>query len=296
MIRAAVQKTGVLGLIGLAFLLGCGSLTESPSVIAGGSGAGNPGATVSLSMAVLITSAAAKTTAVAAPAKTVIDSCSSVTTSDQGGTSISLNNILLSGIIIHFLVDSSDRPSDLLAAMHSRPANLSCDSNSIILAPAESFNALSDSSGSGASSILLPIARYSGVKLVFPQNTNSAQALENDTSGSQIVMNGTFPYAGQIHPLSVHIAYAQGPCSQTYSFAGGIFTLSSSDTTHLELQFTANQWFSAINVATGLQNGDYAFDNCGALNFTNYSCQSSVAWTGATVAADFLSSGKLTVY
>ncbi len=224
------------------------------------------------------------------------DGVSSVTTADQGGTNISLTDILLSGVTVHFLVDSTETPAALLTAMRNRPAGLSSDNNSIIVTASGSFNALADSPDSAQASIMLPIAKYTGIKLDFPRVNDSLGQLENDSGNAQILMKGAFPYNGQTHPLRIRIAYPQGPCDQSYLFAGGVFTLSSTDTLHLELRFNANQWFSEINMSRGLDNGDYSFDDGGALEFTNFSGQSPVASAGADVANDFLTSGTLVIY
>ncbi len=298
MIFAGIKKAVGIGLVGLMLLtMRCGSLTnEDPAVATGGSGAGNPSGIVKVSMGVSSTSSSAKMTAVAALADDPdgFTGPVTVTTTDEGGTSISLTTIELSGVIIHFLVDSSENPASLLAAMHSRPAYLSSDSNSIIYTRQASFNVLCDSADSLPSTLSLPIAKYIGVKITLPQVASAGGA--GTTGNNQIVLNGTFAYFGVSHSLNVGIAYSQGSCNQNYSFAGGIFTLSASDTTHLQLQFKPSRWFSSINVATGLENGDYSFDGGGTLNLSNYSTLPSVEWAGETVASDFLASGKLTVY
>jgi hypothetical protein len=295
-------KTATASLLAGALLLfaGCSSHTQ----VAGGSGAGNPGGTVSIAMSVQLATSAAKIAAITGPADNDcddsapgnVDAVSSITASDQGGTSIILTDILLSGVTIHFMVDSTQSPAQLLSGMRSPPSDLSSDSNSIILTPAGTFDALKASPDSSASSVTLPIARYTGVKLVFPQVNDSGSQLENDTTDNQILMKGTFTYYGQVHPLNIRIAYPQGPYKQNYAFDGGVFTLSTADTTHLELRFNANQWFTGINVSKSLGNGQYSFDNNGALNITNFSSRSPVAQAGASVAADFLASGKLTIY
>jgi len=191
-------------------------------------------------------------------------------------------------------VDSSENPASLLAAMKSRPAYLSSDSNSIIYTREESFNVLCDTVDSLPATLSLPIAKYIGVKITLPQVASTGAA--GSTGSNQIVFNGSFTYFGLSHPLNVGIAYSQAPCNQTYSFNGGIFTLSASDTTQVQLQFSPGQWFSSINVTTGLENGDYSFDCTGSLNLYNYSTQPSVEWAGETVASDFLASGTLSVY
>jgi hypothetical protein len=277
-------------------LVSCGSLTPTtdPS-IAGGSGAGNPAGTVVLAMY-------AKTGRIAgqeklAQSSTVIDSAGSIAVTDKGGARLTLTNVIISNAAVRFSLDSSERPDSLLFAMHETHPELSPDTNCIVYTGGHDFDAVHGMVDSAVTALRLPIGRYSGVTLGFKNfQAGNPQWGQGDTDCSTITMNGVMLYGGVMHALTIDITCASMPPCRYFPFGGGIFTLSASDTTHLDLKFDADKWFSSIDLAASLGNGSLSFDSTGALNISNAMANPYVGELQSVIASAFFASGTLVVY
>jgi hypothetical protein len=285
------------------FVLRCGSLTMEP--LAGGSGAGNPGNTIVRAGTVVLSLCATggldQVINIVAPAAkknsdVLLDSTGSITVADRGGLRFTLTGVSVSGIAASFMLDSALEPEDLLAHMADRPPELESDTHSIVFSGSHEFDAVDGKVDSAVAVLRLPVARYSGVSIGFEDYSRD---FPNNLPGpvySRITMSGTFLYGGALHDLVIEINYSPQPNQRDFSFGGGLFTLSADDTTHCELQFDSQQWFSSIDFAAALGNGSLKFDSAGTLNIS-YTAMNPCVWgLQSAIAADFFSSGKLVVY
>jgi hypothetical protein len=286
--RAARSLAHVLSLAAsAAILLRCGPLTGSS--LAGGSGAGNPGGTVALSMRANGDPAAKASAPAEGKIFNVIGGCKPIVIADKAGLEFTITSVSLKSLAISFVLDGSQEPGQLLASMRERRPELSCDSNSIILSGSHQFNVLKGDADSLTSALPLPVARYTGLSMHF-----GAEADDNGgVQSGQLAMSGTFLYNGSLHAITIDIDH---PLWQFYRFAGGIFTLSNGDTTHLELRFDATHWFAAINFAQDISLGLFAFDSSGVLTLSNSAGRSLAPEIELLLANNFIESGKLAVY
>ena len=273
----------------------CTSLsTDDP--LAGGSGAGNPGGTVELSMVAIADQGINKTSVVGTRNFKLLDSSRSITVTDKGGLQFILTDITLSDIDVRFMLDTAEKPEQLLSSMLEEPAELSSDTHSIVLDGSHAFDALGEMIDSSVASLLLPVARYTGVALGFSESFDPDKFAQQRTPLTRIAMNGTFCYSGVKHQIAIISDCSLWPCLRVYRFGGGIFTLSPADTTHLELQFNSRQWFSSVDIAASLNNGALTFDANGALNIVSLAGCRLYREIVFAITQGFLSSGKLTVY
>ncbi|MGA2506839.1 MAG: hypothetical protein ABSF80_05110 [Chitinispirillaceae bacterium] len=288
----------LLGIGAVAFLVRCGSLQSNES-LAGGSGAGNPGGAVVLAMSATVGqnlgTGRNKTTTVGKQS-TVIDSSGSITVTDKGGQQIKLTGVTVANVTARFILDNLEKPDSLLSGMHEAPPELSADSHCIVYAGSHEFDAVRGMVDSSIATFRLPIGRYSGVRLGFQDFSSLDPKAPPGGCCSKVCMNGVFLYGGAMHKIIIDINYAPVPAFQNFPFGGGIFTLSSRDTTHLDLQFNAAQWFADVDFAASLGNGSLFFDSTGTLNLTSTPADPCVGGLQSIIAGAFFASGKLVVY
>jgi hypothetical protein len=272
-----------------ALYLQCSSLGEIP--LAGGSGAGNPGGTVSVALSIFSDTGLAKTAFVADAAVNSADSPKSVVTvKDLAGLAVTITGVQLHCTDLRLVLDQKEWTHYDLDSLEERPSYLSNDSQSLIINKRFSFNALEESPDSTIPPVIMPVARYTGVKLNFSQPPPS----QTDTGWkSEILLTGSFVYNGQTQNFQVKINPSFSPF---YKFAGGIFTLSADDTTHLELRFNASQWFHRVNFKQLLDQEVLVFNPTGDIIISSNSHLSGIQDLVYCIGMDFFNSGKLVVY
>lgn len=283
----------------LSFLCQCASLSENDLPLAGGSGAGNPGGIVMLTVAATADAGQqglGKTEAAGKQQYTLIDSSRAVTVTDKSGLQFILTEVTLSNIDVGFMLDSTEKPEQLLSSMDTMPTGLSTDTHSIVVDNSREFDALIENADSVIPSLRLPIARYTGVTLGFGELFGFGDFSHRETMEAIITMKGKFYYNETQHQIFITINCSLWPCSQFYRFGGGIFTLSPADTTHLKLQFNSKQWLSNVDIAGSLNEGYLAFDAEGALNIASLAGNRLNREIDFAITQSFVSSGKLSVY
>jgi hypothetical protein len=294
-----LEKAAKVAAAALCALCGCGSLTGDQP-LAGGSGAGNPGGTVVLAMSAVggqdQGTGLNKTATAGKQSSTVIDISNSIIVTDKGGQLITLTDVTVSNVTVRFILDYSEKPDSLLSGMHAAPPELSADSHCIVYAGNHEFDAVQGMVDSSVAALRLPIGRYCGVSIGFQEFSSSVPQNQQDMNYSRITMNGSFLYGGAMHNLIIGINYVPLTAFQNFSFGGGIFTLSSNDTTHLELQFNAAQWFAGVDLKTSLGQGGLFFDSTGTLNLTGTCANPYVRGIQSVIANAFFPSGTLVVY
>ncbi|MCU0609617.1 MAG: hypothetical protein MUF22_07620 [Chitinispirillaceae bacterium] len=272
-------------MLAAALLAQCGSSGDN---LAGGSGAGNPGGTVAIAMRAHIDGALPKVASAASA-----DIGDSLVVSDRGGMKITVTGVELSSAEIHFVLDSSESPERLHDREREREPALAYDSNSLFLYGPFGFNALTGRADSGThSAASLPVARYTGVALQFREDPVDTGAFAQLRHG-KIGITGTLVYKGETHQFVFDFSRSFG---RRYRFAGGIFTLSRLDTTHIELRFNARKWFSNVNIASGIERGQIGFNDHGELALSTFSGTYLSRELGFVISEDFIASGTLVVY
>jgi len=262
--------------------------SKNSAVLTGGSGAGNPVGNVIVSMYAI--SGQGLTKILSAPVERN-DSASFINIQDKGMLQFTISSITIAHVKLHFLLDSIEKPDQLLSDMDRKPPELSCDTNSFILKVPYGFDVLKGGRDSSIIAWNFPDAKYSGIGLDFRPDSVGLVPVQD-----QIILNGSFIYQGKTHNMVVAIGKLELQNEPNYRFGGGIFTLSLADTTHLQLQFNSNLWFANVEIANGLNIGNLGFDSTGTLKIENYSEQPFVRALGINIANDFLSSGRLVVY
>lgn len=287
--RPAKMSALLPALLAIGGLLSCGRFAETP--LAGGSGAGNPGGTIAFAIVAHSSPALGKTGAPADAHAVLVDSSRSVTIHDRSGLAFTLTDVSLRSLDLRFMLDTSEKPSRLLHEMRERPDYLDSDTNCIVLRGASVFDVLNGSIEPAAAIVRLPVGKYNGIRLYFRQNLDTPR-FRNYDSG-QITMAGTFFYGGTTHKVRVNINHTFSPL---FRFAGGMFTLSPTDTTHIELSFNAQKWFSNVDFTSVLIRHRLSFDSTGCLNISSGWNQWASPEIEETISHDFIASGKLMVY
>jgi hypothetical protein len=278
-----------LAAIGLSFH--CGSPTDPPH--AGGSGAGNPGGTVALSMLAGKDMPMGKLSIADSQDIDIVAGSKPIIATDHAGLELAMTGISLSNVDIHFTLDTSETPESLLSSMRQRPPELSIDTHSIVLSGPYLFNALEGNVDSSIRVLRLPVARYTGVKLHFNRDS-----ISDEQSHGQLVMNGTFVFNGTVRNIAINLTNTSRPWyQQSFRFTGGIFTLTPTDTTNLQLQFNAKKWFSQVDLACLLDRGSLSIDDStDTLVISNRSNHSPSEDIGNIIFKDFIASGRLVVF
>lgn len=269
--------------------LTCGSLNEVP--LAGGSGAGNPGGTVSVALTIItdtVLPKAAITTGIAA--SNTNSTRPPVIVKDSAGLPITITGVQLNSSGLRLVLDEEEWSHCPLDSLKERPSYLSTDSQSLIINKQFSFDAYHGSPDSTVPSVIMPVARYTGVRLNFDQG----QPAPTDTGWkSKILITGSFVYNGQTQNFRVEIDRTFSPY---YKFVGGSFDLTPDDTTHLELRFNASRWFSRVNFKQQLDQGGLIFNPKSAIIISSYSYSEAISEIEFHIKTDFINSGRLAVY
>lgn len=291
--RRAFKTTApaLAALVATVLQFQCGPLTD-PS-LAGGSGAGNPGGTVALSMLASKDLPLEKLSIADSQGIDIVAGSKPIIATDRAGLSLTITSISLSNVDIHFTLDTLEIPLHLLSSMRHRPPELSIDTHSIVLSGPYLFNALEGNVDPSICALRLPVARYTGVKLHFRRDS-----IFDEQVRSQLVMNGAFVFNGKARNIYIDLSNPSRPWyQQSYRFAGGIFTLTPTDTTNLQLQFNAKKWFSQIDLAFLLNKGSLSIDDStNTVAISNRSNRSRSEDVGDIIFQDFFASGRLVVF
>jgi hypothetical protein len=274
-----------------AMYLQCGGLNQVQ--IAGGSGAGNPGGTVSVALSMTVDSMVTQSSVAIDTADTSTTDAtakSAFTVKDMAGLPVSITGVQINSSDLRLVVDDREDPGRILDSINNRPSYLSSDSSSLIINKQFSFNCLKGTPDSSVPPLKMPVARYIGVELNFNQEAPS----QTDTEWrSKILITGSFVYNKQLRNFTVDINRTFSP---VYPFAGGVFTLSKVDTTHLEIRFNASQWFHRVDFKQCLDQKRLVFGPNGTLFISSNSMATSVLDIESQIRTDFINSGKLVVY
>jgi hypothetical protein len=258
--------------------------------LAGGSGAGNPGGSVTVALRAEVTLGTAKR-AYPDNSSPIFDTTTdtSINLTDHAGLTITLNKIKLSSVDFRFMLDPTENPVELLHSFKEPSPLLTSDSQSLVLLGGPySFDGLTGQVEPKLETIHLPVAKYTGIMLSFKKG----QQYDNEHQG-QILMSGSFIYKGATQRIIVNINRTFSPF---YKFAGGIFTLSPTDTTTIELRFDANQWFRNVDIAHAIDLGQLSFNQGGEIVINSWSSNCTALEFENTICWDFIRSGKLVLY
>jgi hypothetical protein len=291
--RRIVKATAplLIGLFSISLLFRCGSPTD-PS-LSGGSGAGNPGGTVALSMLASRELSLPKLSIGGSSYIDILAGSQPVIATDRAGQAITITNVLLSNVDIHFMLDTLEIPSYLLPSMSQWSSEISIDTHSIMLSGPYRFDVLEGNVDSSIRVLCLPVARYTGIMLHFNRDS-----LAGDEFPSQLVMNGSCVFNGITHSISIDLGTPSGlRFQQSFRFSGGIFTLTPNDTTNLQIQFNVQKWFSHLDLASFLFMGSFSIeDSANTLVISNRSTHSASEDIGDIIFKDFIASGRLVVF
>jgi hypothetical protein len=272
-----------------AFLLMDCALNE----LAGGSGAGNPGGTVTVTLRAEVSIGMAKT----APGEfyeQVFDTstASPIVVTDKDGLKLTISEIVFSCADFRFMLDPTENAGEILRSFSDRSPLLSFDDQSLILNGGPYLcNGLTGQMQPEIDTIRLPVAKYTGIMLSF---SDKGSYYSYDTFSHQLFcISGTFLYYNKLCRFIVDIDHAFSPL---IPFAGGIFTLSSNDTTTIELRFDAEQWFKSIDLKKAIANGDLKFNQSGELFIGGCYNDSTNQKIELAIQNSFIASGKLIVY
>ncbi|MBN2037159.1 MAG: hypothetical protein JW768_10490 [Chitinispirillaceae bacterium] len=263
--------------------------------LAGGSGAGNPGGSVSVAVRAEVNLSTLKTAAegaAQAPECSAYDT--SIVVQDREGLDLTIERIVLSGVSIKFMLDPSEDPREVLSDLRNRPWYLAPDSHCIaLLGGPFKFNGLTGDVYPDLGTINLPLANYTGMLLRVSKECYSWSDYSHYVC-APIYLSGTLPYNGKSRRFIVELNRA---FSKTYQFAGGgTFSLSSSDTTHMELRFNAKKWFSSVDLKNALDRGILSVNQSGEILIGDWASSNLAEGIETAIYSDFIASGKLVLY
>lgn len=273
--------------------LRCGSFNEMN--LTGGAGAGNPGGTVSFALTIKNDSSLAKTAAISGGGiaqSASLTSIAPITIRDIAGLPLTVTSVQINCVDLRLILDYREESHEILDSLRQRPDYLFGDSQGIVINRRFSFDCMRGTPDSTVPPVTMPVARYTGVMLRFNQGPGFAP---DSSRQSQILITGFFMYNGQSHDFRVKINRTFSP---TYRFGAGIFTLSTTDTTHLEIRFDAVRWFHGVNFKQSLDQGQLVFDRNGELVIASgaYGGSSFAEETELRIRNNFINSGRLVVY
>jgi hypothetical protein len=272
-----------------AFLIMDCALNE----LAGGSGAGNPGGTVTVTLRAEVSVGMAKT----APGEfyeqiSDTSSTSPIVVTDKDGLKLTISEIAFSCADFRFILDPTENAGEILRSFSDRSPLLSFDDQSLILNGGPYLcNGLTGRMQPEIDTVRLPVAKYTGIMLSF---SDKGSFFSRDTFGRQLFyISGTFLYYNKLCRFVVDIDHGFNPL---IPFAGGIFTLSTGNTTHIELCFNAAQWFKSIDLKKAIATGDLQFNQSGELFIGGRCNDSTNQKIEFAIQNAFIASGKLIVY
>jgi hypothetical protein len=264
--------------------------------LAGGSGAGNPGGSVSVALRAAVSLSTLKTAAEGLVLPSAdLSPDSGIVVQDRAELSLLIDGIYLNGVTMKFLLDPSEDPRTILSDLRNRPSYLAADSQYLdLLEGPFRFNGLNGKAEPDIGTIYLPVAQYTGIKLSFSKERYYKSDATTIHRG-QIYITGTLPYYGKDRRFIVEICRS---FSSLYQFAGGgTFKLSASDTTHMELRFNAKKWFSSVDLKNAMDRGILMMNQYGEILIGSCLCPNNLTQEIETaIYNDFIASGKLVLY
>jgi hypothetical protein len=270
------------------FILNC-----SYGDLAGGSGAGNPGGTVTVALKAEVSIGMAKSiTGDHCERLSDTSSDTSIVVTDKAGLQLFISEISFSFADFRFMLDPSEDAGEVLRTFSDRSPLLSSDTRSLILGGGPYIcNGLTGQLEPAIDTVGLPVAKYTGIMLSFKDKSS---VFYHDTFSRGIFcISGTFLYYSRLCRFFVDIDHSFSPL---IPFAGGIFTLSTGDTTHIELRFNAERWFKNIDLKRAIISGELQFSPNGDLFIGGYNNDPANQKIELAIQNAFIASGKLIVY
>ena len=261
--------------------------------LAGGSGAGNPGGTVTVALKAEVSIGTAKTTAGEfREQKSDTSNPEPLVVTDKAGLPLYISEIAFSCADFRFMLDPSEDAGEILRSFNDPSSLLSSDKRSLILGGGPYLcNGLTGEMQPAIGTLRLPVAKYTGIMLCFKDNRN---VFAHDTFNNELFyISGTFPHYGKFCRFIVDIDHS---FNSFVHFAGGIFTLSDSDTTHIELRFDAEKWFKSIDLKKAIANKDLQFNPNGDIVIGGHCNDSANQKIELAIQNAFTTSGRLIVY
>jgi hypothetical protein len=241
-------------LCGLALLLIGLIRCNGGDPVAGGTGTGNPGGSVVVSMRA---DTGAGSTALAKAMTGPSDSTSKMPgppafagrgyqIQDDGGMLMMIDTAYVKVQKIHFMLDSSDDPSLLLKDFSG---SLSQDSESIILDKPFVFELVTGTSYPSICSLNIPEAKYSGITLDPPVDGGDSGGPFSDSFSVTLV--GEYLYQDTLHYFRVSFRM-DSPL--IFRSDGGNVNVSRDSTIHLQIALDVRTWFVGIDLKNCLDN------------------------------------------
>jgi hypothetical protein len=258
--------------------------------LAGGSGAGNPGGTVTVAIKAEVSIGIAKS--LACEQKSDTSSDVPIVVTDKAGLQLYISEISFSCTDFRFTLDPSEDAGEILRTFNDRSPLLSFDNQSLILGGGPYLcNGLTGQMLPAIDTVRLPVAKYTGIMLSFKDKWC---VLSHDTFNDDLFcISGTLIYYGKPCRFIVDIDHS---FNTLVHFAGGIFTLSDNDTTHIELRFDANNWFKSIDLKKAIANRELPFNSNGDIIIGGRNNDSANQKIELAIQNAFIASGKLIVY
>lgn len=267
-----------------AALLNCGG--DAP--LAGGTGSGNPGNAVA-SVTVI-----ADTAETSSPAKRLAGPAMSgpnppfldLPQQDAGDLPMRVDSVTITAQRIHFLLDESEDPAALLDDFEG---NVAADSESIFLEGPVTFDALTGHTVPSLDSVVLPPARYTGLKLEAAALGGGPRSRSADRCASRII--GTYEWSDTsgifILCLSSRVFISK--------HAGGAYRIGEADTVDFVLRLDWKRWLEGTNLKSCLEEGSLPLDPGDQLVIDAQSGVGACARVEETIGENFAGSGRLEV-
>jgi hypothetical protein len=234
-----------------AILLACRCGT-SPEV-AGGSGAGNPGMTASVSI-IADTADTSVTLNKIRAQYTEAASGRTIPLTDDSACVLSAASARVVVYRIHFMLAGSEVCDTLIDGFGT---HLSCDSESIVLAGPFLFDAISGTADSLFDTLQLPAARYTGMKLIIGCVSDADSSV-----CSPVTMEGTFSYRDTLRTFFFSIPFHS---MLLYKYLGQPVLVNPADTALFRVTLDARGWLAGVDIAGSLDSGLIALDSAGNL-------------------------------
>jgi hypothetical protein len=238
--------------IGLSLALGivhCGGASDP---VAGGTGTGNPGGSVVVSMLAdtgidltTLSKVSANPSSSDAPnAGPPSFAGRGVAIHDAGGMPIAIDTAYLRVKRIHILLDSSEDAAQLASGF---PGARQHDSEGFILDEPFVFELVSGTSIPAACTLSLPEAKYRGIKL---KSDSGAHAQPGSTYDVTLV--GRYQYNDTTYAFRIGLDM---PAPVIINRANAPVAVSHIDTTHFQVVFDAGTWFVDADLKGCIDNG-----------------------------------------
>jgi hypothetical protein len=254
-------------LVSIAALLAVCS--KNPSDLSGGSGAGNPGGTVIVSLiadTMLPTDALQKIRAVQTDFSNGVFTARAMngqgfSVRDDDSMLMIIDTAFVKVQKVHFIVSDSETPDVLIKDF---PA-LSADSESIILKRSLTFELVSGATYPSLCSLNIPEAKYAGIKLKSFSGQGSNSGPSSSQTGYDVTLIGRFLYHDTVRSLKICLNL---DAPFYFQNNGKEFSISRKDTTRFLVTLNARKWFVGLNLKSCIENGSIPLDSNGDLVLT----------------------------